>query len=62
MITRQTISNGIKQKRLDYITDRPSKLIKLKKSKNVQAASTLTCEDTKLIRDSQSRERIRNLL
>jgi len=61
IIVRQTISNGIKRKGLDYITDRPSKLIKLEIATNVVAASTLTCKDTKLIRDSISRERIRNL-
>ncbi|KAL4153695.1 hypothetical protein QTP88_001528 [Uroleucon formosanum] len=61
IIVPQKISNGIKRKGLDYITDRPSKLIKLEIANNVEAASTLTCKDTKLIRDSISRERLRNL-
>ncbi|KAL4153787.1 hypothetical protein QTP88_001620 [Uroleucon formosanum] len=61
IIVRQKISNGIKRKGLDYITDRPSKLIKLEIANNVEAASTLTCKDTKLIRDSISRECLRNL-
>jgi len=51
---RQTITNGIKRKGLDYTTDRPSKLIQLEIVTNVQAASILTCKDKKL-------ERIRNL-
>ncbi|KAE9543670.1 hypothetical protein AGLY_002066 [Aphis glycines] len=61
IIVRQTINNGIKRKGLDYITDRPSKLIKLEIATNVVAASTLTCKDKKFIRDSISRERIRSL-
>ncbi|KAE9538197.1 hypothetical protein AGLY_006169, partial [Aphis glycines] len=60
IIVRQTISNGIKRKGLDYITDRPSKLIKLEIAANAVAAkSILTRKDTKLIRDSIFRERTR---
>jgi len=41
IIVRQTISNGIKRKGLDYITDRPSKLIQLEiATYKVVAAST----------------------
>lgn len=62
IIVRQTISNGIKRKGLDYITERPSKLIKLEIATNaVAAASTLTRKDVKLISDSISRERTRHL-
>jgi len=61
IIIRQKISNGIKRNGLDNITDRPSKLIKLELANNVEATSTLTCKDTKSIRDNISRERIRNL-
>jgi len=60
IIVRQTISNGIKRKGLDYSTDSPSKLIKLEIAANsVAAKSSLTRKDTKLIRDSISRERKR---
>lgn len=58
---RQTISYGLKRKGRYYITDRHFKLIKFEIGTNMQAMSTLTCRGTKLIRDSVSRERIRNL-
>jgi len=57
MIVQQTISNGIERKWIDYITDRQSKLIKLEVATNVVAALTLTQK----IKDSISREYIRNL-
>lgn len=59
IVVRQTISNNLKRKGFDYLTDRASNIIKREIANNLEAASTLTCKDVKLIRDGISRERIR---